>query len=108
MTLRVSQAQADALAPPGGGSACAPCRTGPRPATEPGPVLPDDPQDTWLGVILLDDAGDPVPDQDVRIELDTGETLEGRTDREGRVRFEGLARSGGMARFTAIPDRARR
>lgn len=100
--LQISQAQADAMAPPGG-PACAPCQTGPRPATDPGPVLPADPADDWLVVVLLDDDGLGVAEQPVEIELDSGVVLSGRTDRDGRVRFDGVPRGLGQATFAQIP-----
>lgn len=100
--LQFSDSQAAAVAPPGG-EPCAPCRTGPRPAEAPGPVLPADPREDWLEIELLDDDGQPVPDQPVEIELDAGSVLSGRTDASGLVRFEGVPVSLGIATFVRIP-----
>ena len=104
MTLpRIRPEQAQALAG-GADSPCAPCRRGPRPATEPGPVLPHEDATTWIGIRLEDAGGRPVPDQDFEIALDGGRVLSGRTDAEGRARFDGVPVDQGMAAFAGIPE----
>lgn len=105
MPMEIPPAQAAAMAP-SGQPACTPCQKAPRPATDPGPVLPDEPSTSWIGLVLKDDDGRPVPDQPVAIELSSGTRLSGRTDAEGKVRFEGVPRDAGVARFERIPDPA--
>jgi hypothetical protein len=44
----------------------------------------------WLLIELLDAAGGPVPGASYRVQLVSGEVIEGRLDRQGRVRIEGV------------------
>ena len=62
-----------------------------RPAPEPV-------QTTWVGLRLVDAAGDPVADEPYVVVLSDGAEVEGRTDADGRARHEGVAR--GSCRIT--------
>ena len=74
-----------------------------------GPLQPerDEPaQPTWIGILLTDFDGSPVPNEDLVVTLDDGQVLPGKTDDKGHVRFDGVQPSRGQVAFVEIPDEA--
>jgi hypothetical protein len=55
-----------------------------RPAPEP------EEETTWIEIELLDDAGNPIPNEQYSIEIPGGSVRVGRLDGNGRARIEGL------------------
>ena len=49
-----------------------------------------DEKKAWIEVVLVDDAGDPVPGEAVEIEMADGSKASGTTDDKGLVRVDGL------------------
>lgn len=45
---------------------------------------------TWVGVEVVDDEGNPVPDTEYRIKLPDGSIQTGRTDAAGRAKIDGV------------------
>jgi hypothetical protein len=62
---------------------------------------PEEPKESYLEVVLLDDAGEPLADREVEVELPDGVRERLRTDGAGRLRKERVAR--GAARIR-LPD----
>jgi uncharacterized Zn-binding protein involved in type VI secretion len=79
---------------------------GPVPPEHTGPLQPeeDEKKKTWIGVILKDFKGQPMPNQDFQITLDKGQVLKGRTDEKGYARFDKLDPDSGNVVFTELTD----
>jgi uncharacterized Zn-binding protein involved in type VI secretion len=74
-----------------------------------GPLQPKEEEDkeqkkTWIGLILKDFDGSPMPDQDFQITLDGGQVLSGRTDAKGYARFDNIDPDQGEVAFVDIPE----
>src|SRR4030042_7008748 len=74
-----------------------------------GPLQPKEEEDkekrkTWIGVILKDFKGQPMPNQDFQITLDKGQVLKGHTDEKGYARFDNLDPDSGNVVFTELTD----
>jgi hypothetical protein len=59
---------------------------------------------TWIGVLVRDLDSMPLRNQDVRVVLDTGQVLTGRTDAKGYVRFENVEPGSGEVTVIGIPE----
>jgi hypothetical protein len=79
---------------------------GPVPPEHTGPLQPEEEEKkkTWIGVILKDFKGQPMPNQDFQITLDKGQVLKGRTDEKGYARFDKLDPDSGNVVFTELTD----
>jgi len=77
------------------------------PASQVGPLQPkqEKKEKTWIGIILKDFDGSPIPDQDFQITLDGGQVLSGRTDAKGYARFENVNPDQGEVAFISIPEK---
>jgi uncharacterized Zn-binding protein involved in type VI secretion len=71
-----------------------------------GPLQPkeEEKKKTWLGIVLKDFDGTPIPDQDFQVTLGGGQTLSGRTDAKGYARFENVDQDQGEVAFVNIPE----
>jgi len=65
---------------------------GPAPAGSSEPA--EEREDHWIGVELVEDGGNPVPDEPYKVKLPDGTIQSGRLDSEGRARIEGITESG--------------
>ena len=63
---------------------------------------------TWIGIVLRDFDGTPMPNQDFTVALRNGVMLAGRTDAKGYMRFDGVWPGSGKVIFNRIPDAERR
>ena len=79
---------------------------GPVPSNHTGPLQPEEEEKkkTWIGVILKDFKGQPMPNQDFQITLDKGQVLKGHTDEKGHARFDNLDPDSGNVVFTELTD----
>ncbi|MCC6661583.1 MAG: hypothetical protein IT437_11935 [Phycisphaerales bacterium] len=55
---------------------------------------PQEVEEHWIGVELVDDHGDPVPDEPYKVKLPDGSIQTGRLDAKGRAKIEGITESG--------------
>lgn len=55
---------------------------------------PEEVEDHWIGVELVDEDGKPVPDEPYKVKLPDGTIQSGRLDEKGRARIEGITESG--------------
>jgi len=74
-----------------------------------GPLQPKEEEDkekkkTWIGIRLKDFKGQPMPNQDFQITLNSGQVLKGRTNARGYARFENLDPDSGNVAFTELTD----
>jgi uncharacterized Zn-binding protein involved in type VI secretion len=72
-----------------------------------GPLEPAEDEEqvpTWIGILLEDFTGRPMPNQQFQITLDGGQVLSGTTDAEGYARIEDLEPDQGEVAFTEIPE----
>jgi len=79
---------------------------GPVPPSHTGPLQPEEEEKkkTWIGIILKDFKGQPMPNQDFQITLNSGQVLKGHTDAKGYARFENLDPDSGNVAFTELTD----
>ena len=59
---------------------------------------------TWIGLLLSDFDGTPLPDYNFRIVLEKGQVLSGRTDSQGLAHFEGVEPDSGNIHLPEIPE----
>ena len=60
-----------------------------------GEILPpEEPEQTWIEVRLLDEEGEPVPNERYRLELPDGSVREGRLDANGHARVDEVENPG--------------
>ena len=69
------------------------------PESAPGPVLgpssePEPANDFWVAIELVDDGGDPVPNERYRVRTPDGRVFEGTLDAQGKARVGELATAG--------------
>ncbi len=71
-----------------------------------GPLRPKQAQKekTWIGIVLQDFGGNPMPNHDFQVTLDSGQVLKGKTDAEGRARFEDLEPDAGDVAFKQLTE----
>jgi len=81
-------------------------QVGPVSESQVGPLQPkkEEKKKTWIGIVLKDFDGTPIPDQDFQVTLDGGQTLSGRTDAKGYARFENMDPDQGEVAFINIPE----
>jgi len=56
----------------------------------PAPTVVSQDKKHWIEIALLDENGNPVPDQEYTIKLPSGETVTGTLNSKGRARVEGI------------------
>ena len=71
-----------------------------------GPLQPnkEKKEKTWIGIILKDFEGLPIPNQDFQITLDSGQLLRGCTDAKGYARFENIEPDSGNVAFIQLTE----
>ena len=71
-----------------------------------GPLQPEEEEKkkTWIGLILKDFKGQPMPNQNFQVTLDKGQVLKGRTDEKGYARFDNLDPDSGNVVFSELTD----
>jgi uncharacterized Zn-binding protein involved in type VI secretion len=76
------------------------------PPSQAGPLQPkQSPQGkTWIGIVLTDFMGNPMPNQDFQVTLDSGQVLKGKTDAEGHARFDNVEPDSGNVAFTQLTE----
>jgi hypothetical protein len=63
----------------------------------------DAPEPTsWVGLLLQDEEGEPVPSQRVRIKLADGTVREGMSDDKGRIRLDGIPLGNCQVEFPGV------
>lgn len=67
-------------------------------STDPG----EPPSDHWIGVKLVDDAGEPIPFERFRVKMSDGSIVEGTLDEKGYRRVEGVEPGSAMVSFPNI------
>jgi uncharacterized Zn-binding protein involved in type VI secretion len=79
---------------------------GPVPPEHTGPLQSEEKEKekTWIGLILKDFKGQPMPNQDFQITLDKGQVLKGHTDEKGYAKFENIDPDQGEVLFIDIPE----
>lgn len=65
---------------------------------------PTEEERTWIGLLLSDFEGTPLPNYSFRIVLEKGQVLSGRTDSQGLAHFEGVEPDSGRVHFLEIPE----
>ncbi|MGZ6141944.1 MAG: contractile injection system protein, VgrG/Pvc8 family [Myxococcales bacterium] len=68
----------------------------------------EQPATTWLEIVLLDDAGNPVAGQQYQVQTADGRTLSGRLDAEGKARLEGLKPGNNQVSFPGYSNQWQR
>lgn len=92
MGAKIRTAQAAAMGP----APCVECEAAAKqlkaPAAAGGPSVrvASRTEKAWIGITLVDDAGEPVPGEDFQVVLPDGRAMKGSLDSQGRVRIEGV------------------
>jgi hypothetical protein len=68
----------------------APASTSPRPAARTRPPVALEDLKTWVEIVLLDAAGNPVPNEKYSIKVPGGVTVTGTLDHKGRAKITGI------------------
>jgi uncharacterized Zn-binding protein involved in type VI secretion len=77
------------------------------PLYQAGPLQPHDHDTTpktWIGIVLNDFDGKPIPHQDFQVTLEGGQLLSGTTDKNGYCRFDEIDPDQGEVDFIQITD----
>ncbi|MFO0837819.1 MAG: PAAR domain-containing protein [Phycisphaerae bacterium] len=78
-----------------------------KPTQPPAPSATQSGPQDWIGIVLRDFDGTPMPGQAFTLKLKNGTVLKGVTDARGYARFDGIPPGAGEATFDLIPDSER-
>jgi hypothetical protein len=81
-------------------------QVGPVSESQVGPLQPkkEEKKKTWIGIQLKDFKGQPMPNHNFQVTLDSGQVLRGRTDSKGYARFDNLDPDSGNVAFTELTE----